>query len=58
MKAQFSGVVEKALGRRVRAYMSQVHTDPDVAVELFMLEPLGKPAGEPVVVQHELEVVD
>jgi uncharacterized protein YbcI len=52
MKAQFSGVVEKALGRTVRAYMSQVHTDPDIAVELFMLEP----AGEPGVAQHLLEV--
>lgn len=52
MKAQFSGVVEEALGRTVRAYMSQVHTDPDVAVELFMLEP----TGHPVVAEHVLEV--
>jgi uncharacterized protein YbcI len=51
MKSQFSGVVEQALGREVRAYMSQVHTDPDVAVEMFMLEPIG----EPVVAEHELE---
>jgi uncharacterized protein YbcI len=52
MKSQFSGVVEEALGRKVRAYMSQVHTDPDIAVELFMLEP----TGEPVLAEHELEV--
>jgi uncharacterized protein YbcI len=39
MRDQFTQVVEAALGRRVRAYMSQVHTDPDVAVELFLLEP-------------------
>jgi len=39
MRDQFTEVVETALGRRVRAYMSQVHTDPDVAVELFLLEP-------------------
>jgi uncharacterized protein YbcI len=39
MRDQFTEVVESALGRRVRAYMSQVHTDPDVAVELFLLEP-------------------
>jgi uncharacterized protein YbcI len=50
MKGQFSGVVEKALGRTVRAYMSQVHTDPDIAVELFMLEP----TGGPVVAEHVL----
>jgi uncharacterized protein YbcI len=52
MKSQFSGVVEEALGRTVRAYMSQVHTDPDIAVELFMLEP----TGEPMLVEHALEV--
>jgi uncharacterized protein YbcI len=52
MKASFSGVVEKALGRTVRAYMSQVHTDPDIAVELFMLEP----TGVQVVAEHALEV--
>jgi Na+-translocating membrane potential-generating system (MpsC) len=34
MKSQFSGVVEEALGRKVRAYMRQVHTDPDIALEL------------------------
>jgi len=42
MRDQFTQVVESALGRRVRAYMSQVHTDPDVAVELFLLEPEGE----------------
>jgi uncharacterized protein YbcI len=56
MKAQFSGVVEEALGRTVRAYLSQVHTDPDVAVELFMLTPKGEP--EPVLAEHVLEVQD
>jgi uncharacterized protein YbcI len=39
MEAQFTEVVEAATGRRVLAYMSQVHVEPDVAVELFMLEP-------------------
>jgi uncharacterized protein YbcI len=52
MREQFSGVVEEALGRTVRAYMSQVHTDPDIAVELFMLEP----TGEPAVAEHVIEV--
>lgn len=41
MEPQFSEVVEKATGRRVSAYMSQVHVDPDVAVELFLLAPPG-----------------
>ena len=39
MQDQYTEVVESRLGRRVVAYMSQVHTDPDIAVELFMLEP-------------------
>jgi uncharacterized protein YbcI len=43
MEEQFRGVVEEATGRKVIAYMSQVHTDPDLAVEIFMLEPSGEP---------------
>ena len=41
MREQFTQLVEVALNRRVRAYMSQVHTDPDIAIELFLLEPAG-----------------
>jgi uncharacterized protein YbcI len=53
MRDQFVGIVEKATGRSVLAYMSQVHVDPDVAVELFLLEPVntdGLPAA-----QYEVE---
>jgi hypothetical protein len=39
MERHFIEVVEQALGRQVTAYMSQIHADPDVAVELFVLEP-------------------
>ena len=46
MGDRFTEVVERALGRKVRAYMSHVHTDPDVAAELFMLEPLDEPLLE------------
>jgi hypothetical protein len=31
--------VGDATGRKVVAYMSQVHTDPDIALEFFELEP-------------------
>ena len=48
MRDQFTAVVESALGRSVRAYLSQVHTDPDVAVELFLLEPEGTGAEQGV----------
>ena len=39
MQNQYTEVVESRLDRRVVAYLSQVHTDPDLAIELFMLEP-------------------
>ena len=55
MGDQFTLVVEKALGRKVRAYMSMVHTDPDVAVELFMLEPVGDSRGVQVEYHQDLE---
>jgi uncharacterized protein YbcI len=38
MEEQFTGVVETATGRTVLAYMSQIHVEPNIAVELFMLE--------------------
>jgi uncharacterized protein YbcI len=41
MEGQFRQVVEEATGRRVVAYMSTIHTDPDLAVELFVLEPVS-----------------
>lgn len=39
MEEEFREVVEEATGHRVRAYMSQMHAAPDVAVEVFMLDP-------------------
>jgi uncharacterized protein YbcI len=44
MEVQFTAVVEGAIGRKVIAYMSQIHQDPDLAVEIFVLEPTGEPA--------------
>ena len=38
MQEQFTQVVEEAMGRKVIAYLSQVHVDPDLAAELFVLE--------------------
>ena len=40
----FRRVVEEATGRTVVAYMSSIHVDPDMAVELFVLEPLEEAA--------------
>jgi uncharacterized protein YbcI len=49
MKHEFQSAVEAATGRRVIAYMSQVHLDPDISAELFVLES----AGDAVAAQHE-----
>jgi uncharacterized protein YbcI len=50
MEERFTNVVEGALGRKVIAYMSTVHNDPDISAELFVLEPV---ADGPVLVEHD-----
>jgi uncharacterized protein YbcI len=44
MEDEFRRVIEEATGRTVLAYMSSIHVDPDLAVELFVLEPVGEEA--------------
>jgi uncharacterized protein YbcI len=44
MKADMSREIEELTGRKVIGFMSDNHIDPDLAVEVFVLEPL--PAGE------------
>jgi len=41
MKEDLIGIVERQLDRKVIAFMSQNHIDPDLAVELFVLAPEG-----------------
>ena len=43
MEQHFTTVVEEATGRTVIAYMSQINQDPDLAVEIFVLEPVEDP---------------
>jgi uncharacterized protein YbcI len=43
MEERFTRLVEEATGGKVLAYMSQVHHDPDLAVELFVLERTEEP---------------
>jgi uncharacterized protein YbcI len=49
MSDELIGMVEQETGRKVRAFMSDNHIDPDVAAEVFVLEPLpddeSSPAG-------------
>jgi uncharacterized protein YbcI len=46
MEEEFRTVVEESTGRKVIAYMSSIHVDPDLAVEIFMLEPAEEPAEQ------------
>jgi uncharacterized protein YbcI len=39
MEAPATAVVEKATGRTVTAYISEIRPDSDLAVEVFVLEP-------------------
>ena len=39
MRERFVAAVEEIVGRKVIAFMSQVHFDPDMAAEIFVLEP-------------------
>jgi uncharacterized protein YbcI len=45
MEDEFRRVVEDATGRKVIAYMSSIHVDPDLAVEIFVMEPLDDPVA-------------
>lgn len=42
MRGPFSEAVEEITGRKVIAFMSQVHLDPDMAAEVFVLSPNGE----------------
>ena len=48
MEDEFRRIIEEATKRKVIAYMSSIHVDPDLAVELFVLEPLEEPPGEAI----------
>ena len=41
MRDDLIAIVERQLNRNVIAFMSQNHIDPDLAVEVFVLEPDG-----------------
>lgn len=42
MRDAFTRAVEEITGRKVIAFMSQVHFEPDMAAEIFVLEPIQK----------------
>jgi uncharacterized protein YbcI len=47
MRDNFVAAVEDATGRKVVGFLSQVHVDPDLAVETFILHPDGDAASKP-----------
>jgi uncharacterized protein YbcI len=49
MQAELTAVVEDLTGRKVMAFMSHNHVDPDLAAELFVLEPRASAARAPAV---------
>jgi uncharacterized protein YbcI len=43
MQRDVSREIEELTGRKVAGFMSDNHIDPDLAVEVFVLEPLAQP---------------
>ena len=41
MEQSFTELVETITGRKVRAFLSQTHIEPDISCEIFVLEPDG-----------------
>ncbi len=39
MQVEFAQAVERVTGRKVVAVLSQSHADPDLAIDVFILEP-------------------
>ena len=39
MEGRFTAALERLTGRKVQAFMSASHQDPDLQVEIFVLEP-------------------
>lgn len=44
MGGEFTEVIERLTGRRVLSFLSDIHVDPDMAVEIFFLAPEGAAA--------------
>jgi uncharacterized protein YbcI len=45
METRISHEIEQLTGRRVIGFMSDNHIDPDLAVEVFVLEPIASRTG-------------
>jgi uncharacterized protein YbcI len=56
MEVQFRDIIEGATDRKVIAYMSQVHEDPEIALEVFVLEPI--PGATPAQPDEDLPAAE
>jgi uncharacterized protein YbcI len=56
MQERFTSVVEDATGRKVVAYMSQVHHEPDISAELFVLEKAKTEHSGPTATELEVQM--
>ena len=54
MSEEFQRIVQEETGRNVIAYMSTIHVNPDLAIELFVLEPEETPEGPTVTAGDEI----
>lgn len=38
MKTRYSGMIEELTGRKVLAFLSQAHVEPDLTIEMFLMD--------------------
>ena len=48
VEEDFTAIVTGATGRPVRAFMSQVKVEPELAAELFLMEPISGDGADPI----------
>jgi len=53
VRSDFVSLVEEITGRKVRAFVSQIHIEPELAAELFLFEPQKPMPGELEIVVEE-----
>jgi len=58
MEDEFRRVIEEATGRKVIAYMSSINVDPDLAMEVFVLESVEEPDLAPRAAGESASQVD
>jgi uncharacterized protein YbcI len=46
-RQRFCAPIERLTGRRVRAFISGIDTEADVATEMFVLDPIGEDGASP-----------